>query len=105
MRAPGALFSTGFSLYAAQIQRVFAPVELLRGVTAFLAAPPELPSDGFRLWSAARFGRLPRRPSSREPGPGFGCSAHRARDAARPLMWNEIGVRVAGNRNRSSRRW
>jgi MFS family permease len=34
-----ALFITGFSLRSAQIQRVFALVELLRGVTAFLAAP------------------------------------------------------------------
>lgn len=34
-----ALFITGFSLRSAQIQRVFALVELLRGVTAFMAAP------------------------------------------------------------------
>jgi MFS family permease len=34
-----ALFITGFSLRSAQIQRVFALVELLRGVAAFLAAP------------------------------------------------------------------
>jgi MFS family permease len=34
-----ALFITGFSLRSAQIQRVFALVELLRGVTAFLVAP------------------------------------------------------------------
>lgn len=34
-----ALFIAGFSLRSAQIQRVFALVELLRGVTAFLAAP------------------------------------------------------------------
>jgi YVTN family beta-propeller protein len=34
-----ALFITGFSLRPAQIQRVFALVELLRGVTAFLVAP------------------------------------------------------------------
>ncbi|HEX4093067.1 MAG TPA: MFS transporter [Trebonia sp.] len=34
-----ALFITGFSLRAAQIQRVFAFLELLRGVTAFLVAP------------------------------------------------------------------
>ena len=34
-----ALFIVGFSLRSAQIQRVFALVELLRGVTAFLAAP------------------------------------------------------------------
>jgi hypothetical protein len=34
-----ALFITGFSLRSAQIQRIFALVELLRGVTAFLAAP------------------------------------------------------------------
>jgi MFS family permease len=33
------LFITGFSLRSAQIQRVFALVELLRGVAAFLAAP------------------------------------------------------------------
>ncbi len=34
-----ALFMAGFSLRSAQIQRVFALIELLRGVTAFLAAP------------------------------------------------------------------
>jgi hypothetical protein len=34
-----ALFITGFSLRSAQIQRVFALVELLRGVTAFLVSP------------------------------------------------------------------
>lgn len=34
-----ALFITGFSLRSTQIQRVFALVELLRGVTAFLVAP------------------------------------------------------------------
>jgi MFS family permease len=34
-----ALFIAGFSLRSAQIQRVFALVELLRGVAAFLAAP------------------------------------------------------------------
>jgi MFS family permease len=34
-----ALFITGFSLRSAQIQRVFAFLELVRGVTAFLAAP------------------------------------------------------------------
>lgn len=34
-----ALFIAGLSLRSAQIQRVFALVELLRGVTAFLAAP------------------------------------------------------------------
>ena len=34
-----ALFVAGFSLRSSQIQRVFALVELLRGVTAFLIAP------------------------------------------------------------------
>jgi hypothetical protein len=34
-----ALFIAGFSLRSSQIQRVFALVELLRGVTAFLVAP------------------------------------------------------------------
>jgi len=34
-----ALFITGFSLRSAQIQRVFAFLELVRGVTAFLVAP------------------------------------------------------------------
>jgi hypothetical protein len=34
-----ALFITGFSLRSSQIQRVFALLELLRGVTAFLVAP------------------------------------------------------------------
>lgn len=34
-----ALFIVGFSLRSAQIQRVFALVELLRGVTAFLVGP------------------------------------------------------------------
>jgi MFS family permease len=34
-----ALFCVGFSLASAQIQRVFALVELLRGVAAFLVAP------------------------------------------------------------------
>jgi MFS family permease len=34
-----ALFITGFSLRSAQIQRVFAFLELVRGVAAFLAAP------------------------------------------------------------------
>jgi hypothetical protein len=34
-----ALFLAGFSLKSVQIQRVFALIELLRGVTAFLAAP------------------------------------------------------------------
>lgn len=34
-----ALFITGFSLRSAQIQRVFAFLELIRGVTAFLVAP------------------------------------------------------------------
>jgi MFS family permease len=34
-----ALFISGFSLRSAQIQRVFALVELLRGVAAFIAAP------------------------------------------------------------------
>jgi MFS family permease len=34
-----ALFSTGFSLPSAQLPRIFALVELLRGVAAFLAAP------------------------------------------------------------------
>jgi MFS family permease len=34
-----ALFITGFSLRSAQIQRVFAFLELLRGITAFLVAP------------------------------------------------------------------
>lgn len=34
-----ALFSTGFSLPPAQLQRVFALVELLRGVAAFMVAP------------------------------------------------------------------
>ena len=33
------LFITGFSLRSAQIQRVFAFLELVRGVTAFLVAP------------------------------------------------------------------
>jgi MFS family permease len=36
--SPG-LFLAGFSLRSAQIQRVFALIELLRGVTAFLVAP------------------------------------------------------------------
>ncbi|HZO33768.1 MAG TPA: MFS transporter [Gaiellaceae bacterium] len=36
--SPG-LFIAGFSLSSAQIQRVFALIELLRGVTAFLFAP------------------------------------------------------------------
>ncbi len=34
-----ALFMAGFSLRSAQIQRVFALIELFRGVTAFLVAP------------------------------------------------------------------
>jgi hypothetical protein len=34
-----ALFISGFSLASANIQRVFALVELLRGVAAFMAAP------------------------------------------------------------------
>lgn len=34
-----AMFVAGFSLRSAQIQRVFALIELLRGVTAFLIAP------------------------------------------------------------------
>ncbi len=34
-----ALFSTGFSLPSAQLPRVFALIELLRGVAAFLAGP------------------------------------------------------------------
>lgn len=34
-----ALFSTGFSLRSPQLPRVFALVELLRGVAAFLTAP------------------------------------------------------------------
>jgi hypothetical protein len=34
-----ALFLAGFSLRSAQIQRLFALIELLRGVTAFLVAP------------------------------------------------------------------
>jgi MFS family permease len=34
-----ALFSTGFSLPSGQLPRIFAVVELLRGVAAFLAAP------------------------------------------------------------------
>ncbi|MBV8991526.1 MAG: hypothetical protein JO372_23440, partial [Solirubrobacterales bacterium] len=34
-----ALFIAGFSLRSAQIQRVFALVELLRGAAAFIAAP------------------------------------------------------------------
>jgi hypothetical protein len=34
-----ALFLAGFSLRSSQIQRVFALIELLRGVTAFLVAP------------------------------------------------------------------
>lgn len=34
-----ALFITGFSLRSTQIQRVFAFLELARGVAAFLAAP------------------------------------------------------------------
>jgi hypothetical protein len=34
-----ALFIAGFSLASAQIQRVFALIELLRGVAAFIAAP------------------------------------------------------------------
>jgi MFS family permease len=34
-----ALFITGFSLHSAQIQRVFAFLELVRGVAAFLVAP------------------------------------------------------------------
>jgi MFS family permease len=34
-----ALFITGFSLRSSQIQRVFAFLELLRGIAAFLAAP------------------------------------------------------------------
>jgi MFS family permease len=34
-----ALFMAGFSLRSAQVQRVFALIELLRGVTAFLVAP------------------------------------------------------------------
>ena len=34
-----ALFITGFSLRSAQIQRVFAFLELVRGVAAFLVAP------------------------------------------------------------------
>jgi hypothetical protein len=37
--APPPLFVAGFSVPSAQIQRVFALVELLRGVAAFLAAP------------------------------------------------------------------
>lgn len=34
-----ALFMAGFSLKSSQLQRVFALIELLRGVTAFLVAP------------------------------------------------------------------
>ncbi len=34
-----ALFSAGFSLPSGQIQRIFALIELLRGVAAFMAAP------------------------------------------------------------------
>lgn len=34
-----ALFMAGFSLRASQLQRVFALIELMRGVTAFLVAP------------------------------------------------------------------
>lgn len=34
-----ALFMAGFSLRSSQLQRVFAMIELLRGVTAFLVAP------------------------------------------------------------------
>jgi hypothetical protein len=34
-----ALFTTGFSLRAGQLQRVFAMLELLRGAAAFAAAP------------------------------------------------------------------
>jgi hypothetical protein len=36
--SPG-LFTAGFSLKSAQLQRVFALIELLRGVTSFLVAP------------------------------------------------------------------
>lgn len=34
-----ALFMTGFSMRSAQLQRIFAMIELMRGVTAFLVAP------------------------------------------------------------------
>jgi len=34
-----ALYVVGFSLRSSEIQRVFALVELVRGVTAFLVAP------------------------------------------------------------------
>jgi MFS family permease len=34
-----ALFMAGFSMRSAQLQRIFAMIELLRGVTAFLVAP------------------------------------------------------------------
>ncbi len=34
-----ALFMAGFSLRSVQLQRVFAMIELLGGVTAFLVAP------------------------------------------------------------------
>ena len=59
-------------------------------------------------FTAAGPGHLPRQdPQPSAPhlkrGTGRpGCLGHRARDAARPVMWNEIGVRVPGNRNRSS---
>lgn len=36
--SPG-LFMAGFSMHSAQLQRVFAMIELMRGVTAFLVAP------------------------------------------------------------------
>jgi hypothetical protein len=49
-----ALFIVGFSLRSAQIQRVFALVELLRGVTAFLVAPVLRWNEGELAWDSPR---------------------------------------------------
>lgn len=52
--SPG-LFMAGFSLRSAQLQRVFAMIELMRGVTAFLVAPILVYLAGF-LGSSASAG-------------------------------------------------
>jgi MFS family permease len=70
-----ALFMTGFSVKSTQIQRVFALVELLRGVAAFLVAP-------ILLHVATTVGGTPQTGTTIAMWAGFGIAAAGAVTAA-----------------------
>ena len=86
-----ALFVAGFSLPAASLQRVFAIVELLRAVAAFMIAPV------FAHLAATVGG-------NRQPAPGsFSGSASRSRSAARPQQSCFMRWAARGRRRRTWR--